>query len=145
MFVLSSSLRTPDLYLLESSRPPSSSPPPPAPQGPRTSYQTTQELTLTSMCCIQYVSKSGKPSSGYSTGKGQSTSQFPRRVALRNVLTIGQLTSSPMLVRTCLKSCMLVFQFSRSVVSDSLEPHELQHTRPPCPLQFPEFTQNHVH
>ena len=24
-------------------------------------------------------------------------------------------------------------QFSRSVVSDSLPPHELQHTRPPCP------------
>jgi len=25
-------------------------------------------------------------------------------------------------------------QFSRSVVSDSLRPHELQHARPPCPL-----------
>ena len=24
-------------------------------------------------------------------------------------------------------------QFSHSVMSDSLEPHELQHTRPPCP------------
>ena len=24
-------------------------------------------------------------------------------------------------------------QFSRSVVSDSLRPHELQHSRPPCP------------
>ena len=24
-------------------------------------------------------------------------------------------------------------QFTRSVVSDSLRPHELQHTRPPCP------------
>ena len=29
------------------------------------------------------------------------------------------------------------FQFSRSVVSDSLQPHELQHTRPPCPLPTP--------
>ena len=28
-------------------------------------------------------------------------------------------------------------QFSRSVVSDSLWPHELQHTRPPCPLPTP--------
>ena len=36
-------------------------------------------------------------------------------------------------------------QFSCSVVSDSLQPHGLQHTRPPCPLQFPEFTQTHVH
>ena len=36
-------------------------------------------------------------------------------------------------------------QFSRSVVSDSLRPHELQHTRPPCPSPTPEFTQTHVH
>ena len=28
-------------------------------------------------------------------------------------------------------------QFSRSVVSDSLQPHELQHTRPPCPSPIP--------
>ena len=27
----------------------------------------------------------------------------------------------------------LLFQFSRSVVSDSLRPHESQHARPPCP------------
>ena len=28
-------------------------------------------------------------------------------------------------------------QFSRSVVSDSLRPHELQHARPPCPSPTP--------
>ena len=28
-------------------------------------------------------------------------------------------------------------QFSRSVVSDCLRPHELQHARPPCPLPTP--------
>ena len=28
-------------------------------------------------------------------------------------------------------------QFSHSVVSDSLRPHELQHTRPPCPSPTP--------
>ena len=28
-------------------------------------------------------------------------------------------------------------QFSRSVMSDSLRPHESQHTRPPCPLPTP--------
>ena len=28
-------------------------------------------------------------------------------------------------------------QFSRSVVSDSLQPHEPQHTRPPCPSPTP--------
>ena len=31
--------------------------------------------------------------------------------------------------------------FSCSVVSDSLQPHGLQHTRPPCPSPFPEFAQ----
>ena len=37
-------------------------------------------------------------------------------------------------------------QFSGSVMSDSLWPHESQHTRPPYPLlQLLEFTQTHVH
>ena len=43
------------------------------------------------------------------TRTGQSSFQFPRRVVPKNVLTIGQLHSSPMLVRSCLKSCMLGF------------------------------------
>ena len=33
-------------------------------------------------------------------------------------------------------------QFSRSVVSDSLWPHESQHTRPPCPLPSPRVHSN---
>ena len=33
-------------------------------------------------------------------------------------------------------------QFSRSVVSDSLRPHELQHSRPPCPSQTPGLHSN---
>ena len=36
-------------------------------------------------------------------------------------------------------------QFSRSVVSDSLRPHGLQHARPPCPSPTPGVTQTHVH
>ena len=43
------------------------------------------------------------------TKKGQSSFQFPRRVVPKNVLTTGQLHSSPMLVRSCLKSCILGF------------------------------------
>ena len=35
-------------------------------------------------------------------------------------------------------------QFSRLVVSDSLRPHEPQHSRLPCPSQLPESTQTHV-
>ena len=63
---------------------------------------------MLSKCCTQYVSKSGRPSSGHRTGKSQSSSQFPRRVVLQNVLAIGQLYSSPMLGRSYLKSYMLV-------------------------------------
>ena len=37
----------------------------------------------------------------------------------------------------CLQSCFSSVQFSHSVVSDSLWPHELQHVRPPCPSTTP--------
>ena len=33
-------------------------------------------------------------------------------------------------------------QFSRSVMSDSLQPHESQHARPPCPSQTPGVYSN---
>ena len=33
--------------------------------------------------------------------------------------------------------CVLSVQFSHSVVSDSLRPHESQHARPPCPSPTP--------
>ena len=38
-----------------------------------------------------------------------------------------------------------VVQFSRSVVSDSLRPHQLQHAGLPVHHQLPESTQTHVH
>ena len=65
--------------------------------------------------CIHYVSKSGRPSSAHKTGKGQSSSQFPRRVVPKNVLTIRKLHSSPMLVWSCLKSFMLGFSIMRTM------------------------------
>ena len=37
----------------------------------------------------------------------------------------------------CLEPNLLSVQFSCSVVSDSLRPHELQHSRPPCPSPTP--------
>ena len=40
--------------------------------------------------------------------------------------------------------CGLV-QFSHSVMSDSLQSHEPQHARPPCPSPLSEFTQTHDH
>ena len=36
-------------------------------------------------------------------------------------------------------------QFHRSVVSNSLRPHESQHVRPPVHRQLLEFTQTHIH
>ena len=67
---------------------------------------------MLSMCCMQYICKSGKPSSGHRTGKGQSSSQFPRRAVLKKVQTTGQSHSSPMLVRLCSKSCILGFSMN---------------------------------
>ena len=44
----------------------------------------------------------------------------------------------------CICVCMCVgsVQFSQSVVSNSLRPHELQHTRLPCPSQTPRPCSN---
>ena len=42
----------------------------------------------------------------------------------------------------CNSSAGSSVQFSRSVVSDSLQPHELQHTRPPCPSPTPRVHPN---
>ena len=36
-------------------------------------------------------------------------------------------------------------QFSRSVMSDSLQPPGLQHIRPPCPSPNPRVTHTHIH
>ena len=36
-------------------------------------------------------------------------------------------------------------QFSHTVVSDSLQPHGLQHARPPCPSPTPRVYPNSVH
>ena len=44
---------------------------------------------------------------------------------------------------TCMRVCML--QFSHSVMSDSLWPHEPQHASLPVHHQLPESTQTHVH
>ena len=70
-------------------------------------------------CWIQYASKFGKLSNGHRTGKCQFSFQLLRRAMPKNVLTA------------------ISVQFSCSVVSDSLQPHETQHARPPCPSPIP--------
>ena len=54
------------------------------------------------------------PAVAYRTRKCQSSSQFPRRILLKNVINTGQLHSSPMVVRSCLQSCMLGFSIMRT-------------------------------
>ena len=75
----------------------------------RTCYYCGSERMMLSKSCTQYVRGSGRPSSGHRTRKGQSSSQFPRRVVLKNIQIKGELQSSPLLVRSCLKFCMLNF------------------------------------
>ena len=48
-----------------------------------------------------------------------------------------------MQVYICVSVCVYMsVQFSHSVVSDSLQPHESQHTRPPCPSPIPGIYPN---
>ena len=54
-------------------------------------------------CCTQCVDKFGKLRTGHRAGKGQSSSQFPRREVLKNVQITRQLHSSPMLVSKILQ------------------------------------------
>ena len=80
-------------------------------------------------CCTQYASKFGKLSSGHRTEKAQFPFQSQRKAMPRNAQTTTQLYSSHILARSV--------QFSHSVMSDFLWPHELQHARPPCPSPTP--------
>ena len=57
----------------------------------------------------------------------------------------GEVSSILMSYSVSLNLPHVSVQFSSSVVSDSLRPHESQHTRPPVHHQLPEFTQTHVH
>ena len=58
-----------------------------------------------------------------------------------SMLVIAFLPRSKRLLISCMQSPSAVIfssvQFSRSVVSDSLRPHESQHARPPCPSPIP--------
>ena len=46
------------------------------------------------------------------------------------------------LVTHCCRIFALSVQFSHSVMSDSLQPHKLQHSRPPCPSPTPRVHPN---
>ena len=73
---------------------------------------------------------------------------FRRHIILSGVKTnIGRLTAfgpfSPAIQwRANFRANFRSDQFSRSVVSDSLRPHGLQHTTPPCPSPIPRVYSN---
>ena len=60
-------------------------------------------------CCIQYISKFRKHSSGYRTGKVQYLFQSKRRAMPKNVQTTVQLCSFHILARLCSKSFKVGF------------------------------------
>ena len=47
--------------------------------------------------------------------------------------------------KTPVRSYVRSVQFSRSVMSYSLQPHGLQHSRLPCPSPSPGAAQTHIH
>jgi len=53
-----------------------------------------------------------------------------------------QLESTTDKAKNKIKTSISSVQFSRSVVSDSLRPHESQHARPPCPSASPGVHSN---
>ena len=62
-------------------------------------------------------------------------------LSFRPMLTVSRGTSDFLLV--LLKwTIFSSVQFSHSVMSDSLQPHELQHARPPCPSPIPGVHSN---
>ena len=80
-------------------------------------------------CCTQFASKFGKLSSGHRTEKGQFLKGNTKECS--NYCTIA-------LISVQFSSV----QFSHSVVSDSLPPHELKHARPSCPSPTPRVFRN---
>ena len=78
------------------------------------------------------------------TAGGDCSHEIKRRLLLgRKVMTnldsIFKSRDITLPTKVCLVSSV---QFSRSVVSDSLQPHESQHARHPCPSQTPRVYPN---
>ena len=64
---------------------------------------------------------------------------------ISNAVLVSGIQQSDSVIHIYMHTCILLLfsnivrsdQISRSVMSDSLRPHELQHTRPPCPSPTP--------
>ena len=91
---------------------------------PLTSSQTSGEMVFNSVWC-----------------QNRSCSTLPLET-LKKWETQGTWLSIPERCIVSFKLEQLSVQFSRSVTSDSLRPHESQHARPPCPSPTPRVHSN---
>ena len=113
-------------------------------------------------CCWQQPTIMGKNEKGKENGACIIVVQLPSRVqifvtpwtaacqaflcftisrSLIKLMSIGSVMPSNYLI-LCNRHTHLSVQFSHSVMSNSLWPHELQHARPPCPSPTPGVHSN---
>ena len=74
-------------------------------------------------------------SGNVSDGEGQTKSHSLASCCVAQLLTWAQELGATLL--NILPACLSSVQFSRSVMSNSLRPHELQHAKPNCPSPTP--------
>ena len=103
-------------------------------------FAFTQQICIQSLLCIETGCLGGQEKWKVSlkAGKGQWHALWCQTVRFKICLQQWCIWASYL-------ASSVQFQFNCSVVSDSLQPHELQHARPPCPSPNPEFTQTQVH
>ena len=73
----------------------------------------------------------------YNPGTCDLDSSFTNGPESASGASVGLLPDLVLLMEPWDKFVQVSVQFSRSVVSDSLRPHESQHARPPCPSPTP--------
>ena len=67
----------------------------------------------------------------------QTQNNWAGRLAIHQILSFAPKAHREMTFSSLLFGRGCSFQFTHSVVSNSLQPHELQHARPPCPSPTP--------
>ena len=107
--------------------------------GPITSWQIDGEIVET---VADFILGSSKI-----TANGDCSHEIKRRLLLgRKVMTnLDSILKTRDITLSTKVRLVSSVQFSRSVMSDSLPPHEPQHIRPLCPSPTPGSTQTHVH
>ena len=100
-----------------------------------TTLQTLQKVGIEGIYLNKIKSVYGKPAANIVLNS-EKLKAFPLRSGIRQEFPL-----LPLLFNIVLEILSSI-QFSRSVMSDSLRPHGLQHTRPPCPSPTPKVYSN---